>query len=214
MKIKKIFCMFIILALVFSISGCAGTQKPEDTVSEFLGAAQNFDIEKMKTYINTDDAGDLSKFDSNDESVKDFYDYLKECASKMTYNIKSSDVKDDTATVTVDFKYIDSTPFIQAVIKEVFTQALSSAFSGQEMTDEQTNALFANIIKEQKSKIEDKYVEETIDIKCVKVNGKWLIDSDDSLANVLTANFVSVIKNISSSFNNSGADSSSSSLNN
>lgn len=210
---KRIISVFMMVAVVFSLCGCSIGAKPEASVDGFLTASQQFDLKKMQSYVNPDASGSsseafaLSELDLKDDTEKYFFDYLKSCASKMTYQIKSSKVEGDKATVTVDFKYIDSTPFVKAVMSDIITQAFATAFSGTEVTEEQTDKMFLDTIKKQEAQVKDTFVEKTIDINCNKKDGKWIVETNQDLTNVLTANLVSAFSDIASAFG--GANSSS-----
>lgn len=196
--------MFLLCVLVFTVSGCGAVAKPEDTVSNFLNAAKEFDLEKMSTYVVSENAGKISELDSEDETEQYFLDYLKECASKMSYEIKSSIVTDDSAVVTVNFKYIDSSLLLASVIQEVFSQAIASAFSGAELTDEQQSAMFTDAIQKYRDSAVDSYIESKVDVNCTKTDDGWLIDSvNDDLGNVLMSNFINASDGLSSSFGDS-----------
>lgn len=201
---KRILSMFLLCVLVFTVSGCGAVAKPEDTVSNFLNAAKEFDLEKMSTYVVSENAGKISELDSEDETEQYFLDYLKECASKMSYEIKSSIVTDDSAVVTVNFKYIDSSLLLASVIQEVFSQAIASAFSGAELTDEQQSAMFTDAIQKYRDSAVDSYIESKVDVNCTKTDDGWLIDSvNDDLGNVLMSNFINASDGLSSSFGDS-----------
>lgn len=203
---KKVISSLLACLILLSLVGCGGTAaKPDDTVKGFMEAAKTFDFEKMATYINPDNIGDLDAVSSDintNESEKYFMDYLKDQAAKMSYEIKSSQTDGDSATVTVSCKYIDGTPLLKETISEYFVQAFAKAFSGTEFTDEDSNNLMKDIMAEKQKSIEDTYIEKDVDIKCVKISDKWLIDSvGEDIGNVITANFIAAANEISSAFN-------------
>ncbi|BAK99750.1 hypothetical protein OBV_25520 [Oscillibacter valericigenes Sjm18-20] len=193
----SITCVFLLVAVLLfgppNLKQYLPFPSPQHTVSSFLNAAKKSDFEKMSSYIASDNAGDVSKLDAEDETEQYFLDYLKECLLKMSYEIKSTEVTGESAVVTVHFKYIDSSDLLSSVVKDVLTQGLSSVLSGTELTDEQQNAMFTDAIQKYRESAADTYVESTVDISCKKVDGAWLIDSvNDDLGNILTSNFISV----------------------
>lgn len=193
----SITCVFLLVSVLLfgppNLKQYLPFSNPEHTVSGFLDASKKSDFEKMPSYIVSDNASDISNLDAEDETEQYFLDYLKECVSKMAYEIESSKVAGKSAVVTVHFKYIDSSDLLSSVVKDVLSQALSSVFSGTKMTDEQQNTMFADAIEKYRESAGDTYVESTVDISCKKVDGAWLIDSvNDDLGNVLTSNFISV----------------------
>lgn len=193
----SLLCVFLLVAALFfgpfNLKQYLPFPSPEHTVSSFLNAAKKSDFEKMSSCIVSGNAGDISKLDAEDETEQYFMDYLKECLSKMSYEIKSTEVTGESAIVSVHFKYIDSSDLLSSVVKDVLTQALSSVLSGTELTDEQQNAMFTDAIQKYRESATDTYIEKTIDISCKKVDGSWFIDSvNDDLGNVLTSNFISI----------------------
>ena len=139
---------------------------------------------------------------SDDKYEKYFLDYLKNNAKKLSYSIKDTQISDDTATVKVDVKYIDGTPLIKDTISEYLTQAFSSVMSGSDMSDEEMSQMLLSIMQEKQKTLTDSYVEKTLAVKCVKVNGNWYIEEvTDDLLNVVSSNFYSLAKSISDSFN-------------
>lgn len=207
---KRFSSILIVLCLILSFAGCSSAPKPDETVKGFMDSSKNLDFTKMATFVNPNNTKDLNSVQSkinDDPTQKYFVDYIKTRNSKMTYEVKASNVSGDSASVSVYCKYIDSTPLLKAVFSEFLIEAMSLAFSGTELTDEQTGTMMKKIMDEKQKSITDTFKESTIDIKCVKINDKWYIDSiNDDLFNVITANIISAGKEIASSF--SGASSS------
>ena len=201
---KRISCLFLSLALILGITGCAAEKKPEDAVKSFMEAAKAFDFEAMAAYVNPDNVGDLESLTDESDSTEleqYFLDYLKESAAKITYEIGSAVISGDTATVTVTCNYVDSSEVLTQTISDFFIEALSAAFSGTELTDEQMNTMMMEIMEENKSSIEETYVDATIDVSCVKIDGVWYVDTvSDEMGDVITSNFLSASEEISSAF--------------
>ena len=208
---RKLVSLLIIIG-VFLISGCSSLSKPESTVSNFIEAGKKFDLTQMATMVNPSNSSKVTDVmkegkDSKDQYQKYFLDYIKENATKITYKVKESKVENDKATVTVDFKYLNGGPLLKATIGNVISKAISLAFTGVTMKDEDMNQMFISEMQKQKETVKDSFVEKTIDIKLVKANNKWYIDEpSDDLLNVFTSNFVSVGKEINNSMNTSSSN--------
>ncbi len=201
---RKIISVFLIIFLVFTVGGCANSPKPESTVKEFIEAAKKFDFESMAAKVNSskEKVTDLAK-DENDQYQKYFLDYLKSNATKITYTIKDTKIDSNTAVVTVDFKYPNGGPLLKATIAEVFTKAMSLAFTGVELTEEETGQMFVAAMQKQQKELAESFTEKTLEIKCSKVDNQWYIDEpSDDLLDVIMSNFISVGKE----FNNTSSN--------
>lgn len=204
---KKRIIAALLACMLLLMGGCGNTAKPEDTVENFFKAAQTLDLEAMITTIepsNTEDINDTKALfdeDEFDDYTKYFLDYLKENAGKMTYTIGKSEVDGDKAVVTVDCKYVDGGPLLSATIGEVFKKTFELAFSGTEMTDEEMVQMFTGIMEEQRSVVEETFKESTLDINCVKQDGKWYIsEMEDELLDVAMSGFLSAGEKMSEAF--------------
>lgn len=193
--------------------GCANSPKPESTVSNFIDAGKKFDLTQMATMANPTDSNSKEKITkvikddgegSKDQYQKYFLDYFKENAAKITYAVKGSKIENDTATVTVDFKYVNGGPVLKATLGDVFSKALSLAFTGVKINDEEMGQMFVSAMQTQKETVKESFVEKSIDIKLTKANNQWYIDQpSDELLDVFTSNFVSAGKEINNSMNSS-----------
>ncbi len=202
---RKVINFLLIFTMIFSLTSCSSS-KPETAVSEFIDAAKEFDLIKMSSKINPssinkDKITDL-ELAEEDSYGKYFLDYLKLNAKKITYEIKSSKIDNDKAVVTVYFKYVNGGPLLKATIGDVFSQTISMAFAGVEMSEEETSQMFISSMEKQKANIAESFAEKTIDIKCVKINDQWYIDEpSDDIIDVILSNFNTVSKEIDESFN-------------
>lgn len=200
---RKLTSLILTLVLALTLASCA-SPKPDATVKGFMDLAKTSDFSKMSAYINPSNVDSLNSMSSkitSDSTEKYFWDYIKAQNSKMTYEIKSSSISGTTATVTVNCKFIDSSPLLKAVVTDYFKQAVAAAFSGTQMTDSQQTELIGKILTEQQKNITDKFTETTLNIKCVQIDKKWYIDSvDEGMGNVITANILAAAKEIASAF--------------
>lgn len=207
---RKLIQLLLIMGIFF-LAGCANSPKPESTVANFIEAGKKFDLSQMAAMVNPTDSNGREKIagilkdggeGSKNQYQKYFIDYCKENAAKITFVVKESKIENDMATVTADFKYVDGGPVLKATLGEVFSKALSLAFTGAEMKDEDVGQMFVSAMQSQKETVKESFVEKTIPIKLTKVNNQWYIDQPgDELLDVFTSNFVSVGKEINKSMN-------------
>jgi len=204
---KKSLIIALAVVLVLGLTGC-GT-KPETAVDNFFGAVKNFDSDAMTKALAPATDGDTQELGSMDEYLKTtddpmaapFVDYLKGNAKKITYEITNTKVNGDAATVTVKCKYVDGTQLFDKIIQDLFAKALSSAFSGKEMTQEELTKMGADLLKQDIASVKETFVDKTVDIDCVKVDGTWYVkEVNNDLADVVTCNLLTAAKNLSQNF--------------
>ncbi len=202
---KKVTTLFILMLAILIITGCSNAPKPETTVEGFLEASKELDVIKMAEFVEKSEIEDQEIFDEFEEIEEDsleayFLDYLRENASKMTYDISGSTVEGDKATVNVDVMYVDGGPVMKATIVEVFTKVFSGAFAGIEYSEEETNQIFISELNNQRDKITETFVEKSIRIDCILIDDKWYITNlDKEILDIVLSNFVSVSEELDES---------------
>ncbi len=207
---KKNIRLVALLLVIFALSACSSFPKPEKTVRLYLDSAKKFDFETMKTLIASEEYQEQhSKMANNtDEGAKNFMDYLRECAPKIEYTIFDSEIKEETATVKVFCKYVDGGVLMKDVIYEVIKGTLTNAITGgKELTEEENEQLYVEAINNILPNIEEKMIEQTIDVTLHKTETGWIIDGgEEELYNVAMANFMNASKELIESFNQPGGN--------
>ena len=195
---KKLFSIMLAAVIMVSMVGCSSS-KPENTVNEFLKNSKNFDLAAMNENISPDSQSDSDVVEAveDNEDLKQYLKFFKKNAQKMTYTIKETNIDEDEATVTVDFKYVDSSDALNAAFTELLKVAFTQAFSGNEMSDEEIEKLITDTLTEYESENSDKFAEKTLDLYCIKVDNKWYIDDfDEEFFDVLLCNYISSLENL------------------
>jgi len=212
---RKFVSLLVVIGMLVVVGCSTSPTTPESTVSNFIEAGKKFDFPQMATMINPlssiskEKITDLTEEDSENEYQKYFLDYLKENAAKITYTVKESKIENDKATVSVDFKYVNGGLLLKATLGEVFSKVIPLAFSGVELSDEETEQMFVDAMKKQKEVTTESFIEKTLDIKLVKVDEQWYIDElNDELLDVFMSNFISVGNEINESMGDSSTNSS------
>lgn len=197
-KWRTIAVSMLSLAL---LAGCSGA-KPESTVEEFFTAGQQLDTEAMAAAVlstneEVTDPEELLTDDSNEYLLE----YFKTNAEKMTYEVTGSEIDGDKAIVTMNAKYVDGAPLIKATISSAFMKMLPLAFSGTEMTEEETNQMFADTMKEQSEIVSETFKEATLKIDLVKEDNEWYItEITDEMMDVVMSGFMSLSTELEGAF--------------
>lgn len=207
---KKIVYSLMVIALIFSFTACKSQAKPEDTVTGYFEALKASDTSKANSFVNPKNIESSSATSSSSDSEKtlenNLLDYFKGNNKKVVYSIKSTDVKENSAVVTVDCKFVDASSILKGAIADYIPKALADAFSGTKKSDSDSAKEIAELMKDKIKTTKETFTSKTIKVTCVKSADQWYIDKeDDDLKNVFSSNFVSAGNDISKSFGAAGS---------
>jgi uncharacterized lipoprotein YehR (DUF1307 family) len=201
---KKTLAIVMILTLAFAMTGCGS--KPESAIDKFFGAVKTYDSEGMKEALTpsaTEGLGSASEYldESTDPMAAPFVEYLKGNAAKITYEVTGTKIDGDEATVTVKCKYVDGSGLFTKIIQGLFSELLTAAFSGKEMTDEEMTQIGVDLLNKNLDSATETFTEETMDIDCIKVDGEWYVKTvTDEMADVVSSNLFTAAKGLADSF--------------
>lgn len=185
---KKLGILLMSLLVCFSLSACGS--KPDPTVTNFCDAMKQYDFNTMKKYVVDGDKNSIEDpFSSSEGMTEQTLNILKECVSKMSYEIESSEVTDKTAKVTVKFNYVDLSPVITDAVSEYMQQAFMMALSGA--NEETMETLFDNIFNEKYKASETTMITDSVEFECENTDNGWKISKvPDDVVNILSSNMV------------------------
>jgi len=199
--VKKILVLILMVSCIFlSLTGCGGDKKetPEEAVTNALNAVKNLDKENISKYFGTDNVFNEDEKEQQDEEFTE--EYTKLFVEKLTFKILSSDIDGENATVKTEITNIDAMKALQKYLEEAFTEALSSAFQQNELTDE-----------ELEKKSEEKYIEilkrddigmatTTVDIKLTENGDSWKLNLDEELQNAILGGLIKAEQSVQEGF--------------
>ena len=121
---------------------------------------------------------------------------------KLEYEIVSSE-KIDKNTVIVKTKItaVDMKPVLGEFFGKALQYAFANAFSNPQPSEEETNQKMEEIFIECVSKEDLAMVTNEVDIKVIKVDKKWKVESAEELSNALLGGLAQAAEEISNSFN-------------
>lgn len=218
-KNKKSHAGLIVILVILVLAVAGGTafylyqrQQPKKTAEQFLDSMQKMDFTTMESLLQSSDLSALDNADIRNAAYTDFFTAINQ---KMTYKITGNrfDIQNGTASVTAHITYVDGTNIYKETITEFLRQIVASAYSGAQLSEEETQEKLASILNEKaKSSEKDEFSETDIIYPLIKTNEGWKIVSlDDATVKIMSANFKSVEDEINNSLNNMDNDSSSSS---
>lgn len=197
---------FVILLLILVLgAGIAyyfyERSQPQKALDAYLASIQKMDFASMEAQLQSNDLSALDNADIRNVAYQDFFSSINQ---KMTYKIVKTrfSFQDGTAQITARIRYIDGTNIYKETITEFLRQIVSSAFSGKNLTEEETQNKLASILTEKAASLEDTFTEADVTYPMIKVNGLWKVTSlDDETVKIMSANFKSVEDEISKTLN-------------
>lgn len=189
-KLKNICSVLLIMACMFTLTSCKEVENAEKAVTDFMTAIQNCDYETMASIGNGMDA---DKINTTDEQSKQVFDNL---FNKTTYEIKSAELQEDKSVlVTTDITTVDVGKAYSTAITNSFSQLLNNAFSGEELSDEESEQIIIDNLVNELNNSNTGTVTTTVNIKVLKVDKTWKVDCDDAFINAITGNLKSTLQN-------------------
>lgn len=200
-NIKRMASLLLAVAMVLSLTGCGEIKKAETTINDTFTALKNLDFEKASNYINVD--GIMKSDDSDGALNLDSDLFMKNLFGKLEHEIISSEkIDNNTVVVKTKITAVDMKPVLGEYIGKALQYAFANAFANPQPSEEETNKKMEEMFIECVSKEDLAMVTNEVDIKVVKVEKKWKIESSDELANALVGGLVKAAEEISNSFNN------------
>ncbi|QWU44139.1 hypothetical protein [Bacillus sp. NP247] len=191
-KVKKLLLLMMVVGLTVGVlAGCAN---PKDTAEEFLTAIQKGDLEKARTFVESDK--EFSKLNEKTDDADG-----KAMLSAITKGFKFEKLeevskKDDKAEVKVKVTSVDLSVAVTKAMGEVMPMAFASAFSEDKEKSEKVieKTMTSAIIKHLSDKEAIMATREvTLNLKKDK-DGDYKIVADDNLQELLFANAKSLEK--------------------
>lgn len=182
--LKKIALLLVLMLSTVSLYGC-GKQSPTDVVNEYFQKVQKGDTDLEKLIVSVEDEEEKETEDSieSDNFSEETQNKLLEKVKGITYKVNSETIDGDSAKVNVTVKGMDLNIVFGKVIQEAFSFALTQAFSGIEMSDEESDAYFDSLLNKYLDEVT--YSERTLDINLTKVDNEWKIQEDDVLSKLI-----------------------------
>lgn len=202
-KKKKGLIIFLIVLILAAAAGAGfyfwQRQQPVNTVKRFLEDVKAMDFDGMSSLLQNSDLTVLDNADITNAAYTNFFSAVNQ---KMDFDIKKTtfSILNGTANVTVHVKYIDGSYIYRETITEFLKQIVSTAFSGETLTEEETQQKLASLLEEKASSVQDSFAETDISYPLIKAGDTWKIVSlDENTAKMMSANFTDVQDEINTS---------------
>lgn len=205
-KYTKIVSLLIVLAMMATcLVACGGPtpeQQAETAVNTCLNALKAGDLETAAKYL--DDA-DVTSVDDTDEDSMVNSVIMEKIFAKLEHKILSTQkIDDNTVTVKAEITNLDMKPVFTEFFTQALQYALGSAFSENPPSEEETNEEMTKIFDTCISKEDLATVTKEVEIKVVKTEDQWILQSSDLLSDALLGGLEKVVEEIQESFSGLG----------
>lgn len=183
-KIKKLAVILIFVLSTVSLYGCGGSS-PTDVVNEYFKKVKSgdSDIKNLFTMVEEDVKEENEEALDNDSFSEETQNKLLEKMKEITYTVNTETIDGDNAKVNVTVKGMDFNIVLGKAMQEAFSYLFTQAFSGIEMTDEQSDAYFNELISKYLDEVT--YSERTEDVELTKVDKEWKIKEGSAISKLL-----------------------------
>lgn len=178
-KLQRVTAIFLLSIFSVLLVGC-GQKTPTEVVNQYFSEVKQGKNAEVSDLLDTQFGKTEEGVDNKDkmtpEEEKKVMDLMKQMDAKV--NSEKIDEKNKTAIVNVTVKG----PNFADILLKVMGKAMEIAFSGKELTEEQTNEIFMSVMDN------PTIDERTGDINLEMVDSQWKITPDDNLMKVLLGN--------------------------
>ena len=171
--------ILLLLVIILALAAGAGyyfyeRSQPAKELEKYLAAIQNLDFGTMEGMLQS---GDLSALDNADVRNATYESFFKSINAKMTWKTTktSFNFQAGTAEVTARIRYVDGADIYRETVTEFLRQIVSSAFSGESLTEQETQAKLASILTEKAASLEDKFTETDVVYPMIRVKNQWKV---------------------------------------
>lgn len=183
-NLKKLAVILVFLLSTVSLYGCGGNS-PTDVVNEYFKKVKSgdSDIQNLFTMVEEDAKQENEEALDNESFSEETQNKLLEKMKEITYTVNSETIDGDNAKVNVTVKGMDFNIVLGKAMQEAFSYLFTQAFSGIEMTDEQSDAYFNELINKHLDEVT--YSERTEDVELTKVDKDWKIKEGSAISKLL-----------------------------
>ena len=212
---KKIFCILLIVAMVFSMAACGNKpsaqntdeeeiMSPTQTLDAFLKAFKARDADKLNEFYEGESDDLIFWKDLEDPALSGLMDKMMEKLLDFDYALSNEKIDGKTATVDVNFTTYNIGGIMKDIIENMLSDAAALALSGltQEELETEINEIMTKKFEEY-AKIAKKEKVVSVPVNLVMINGRWLvkdISRTDDIMDALSGGLTEFAENIGDIF--------------
>lgn len=200
---RQIVAAALFLAMLNMLCGCAfGFNKPESALDEFMNQDSLMEVLSRFDDIPSEDDDVATDFLVDIITSPSIKALLLDNVRTLSYNITSTSIDGNKATITALITHYDMSPIIDSAMAALYIKVVGLAALGSEIPEEGDELmellmpLISQSIREAALNMEPTETYTTVRFNCVKnASGLWELEEipDDFLEKVLLMNFQSAL---------------------
>ncbi len=177
-----ILAVVVVFGVVFGITKISkGGKNPADSVTGFIEALKNVEVEKAAGYTTDGNTGSLDLESNNEDAVEMVKLYFK----NLQYSVKNTTKEKDTAVVTVEISNKDLKTIFAMYATKAYEIALSKLNGNSNTTELDMETEMLEYFKTLFDSQEVQTVTNTVDVKLNKVDKEWKVVVDEALTDAM-----------------------------
>ncbi len=177
-----ILAVVVVFGVVFGITKISkGGKNPADSVTGFIEALKNVEVEKAAGYTTDGNTGSLDLESNNEDAVEMVKLYFK----NLQYSVKNTTKEKDTAAVTVEISNKDLKTIFAMYATKAYEIALSKLNGNSNTTELDMETEMLEYFKTLFDSQEVQTVTNTVDVKLNKVDKEWKVVVDEALTDAM-----------------------------
>ena len=183
-NLKKLSVILIFILATVSLYGCGGNS-PKDVVNEYFKKVKSgdSDIKNLFTMVEENTKQENKEALNKDSFSEETQNKLLDKMKGITYTVNSETIDGDNAKVNVTVKGMDFNIVLGKAMQEAFSYLFTQSLSGTQMTDEESDTYFNQLISKYLDEVT--YSERTEDIELTKTDKKWKIKEGSAISKLL-----------------------------
>lgn len=200
-KFIRGMCMVLtIIIFTFCLTGCNESEIGKSVVDISLKAVRDVDIETIKEKLDTE------KFEVvklSGVELEDYGKYVKNILNRIDYKIIQADKIDGKKVIVrTEITTSNMTPAIENWVTRSVSYMYSSALSlDQDISIDKMNKRLMEMLAEETARDDLETITETVDIVVIKEKGRWKIDINDKLLNIIYGGSLETFKTMGVTLN-------------
>lgn len=194
---KVAVSLLLMLSMLFALSGCGEEKQAQKAFEGLMSSLKALDFEQAQQYADLETAT-IGDGESLTGEAKIFMENLFD---KLEWEVLSvTKVDDENVQIKANITAADMTPILSEFFQKALEYAFSGALSSAQMSEEETNAKLAEILKEVVSKAGLATINTEVTVQVTRVDDGWRVALDEAFVDALLGGMNAAVSALENAF--------------